>query len=152
MESWARELSLSIVNWNIYIPVWPLSLNVGFWAGLCDWSAGLTQWSSNCRGQIIRPQIPRCVTCLLMADEIMTKVPNLARLVLADDYSLCWNVVSSNSILLLWRAVFISTFEHKMRYLLCTTIPKYILLQIMLNLVVKEISPVSCSYSKGNQW
>ena len=53
------------------------------------------------RGQIIRPQIPRCVTCLLMADEIMTKVPNLARLVLADDYSLCWNVVSSNSILLL---------------------------------------------------
>ena len=36
------------------------------------------------RGRIIRQQIPRCVTCLLMADEIMAEVPNLARLVLIN--------------------------------------------------------------------
>ena len=43
------------------------------------------------RGQIIRPQIPRCVTCLLMADEIMTEVPDLARLFLINIQSLSDN-------------------------------------------------------------
>ena len=43
------------------------------------------------RGRIIRQQIPRCVTCLLMADEIMAEVPNSARLFLINAQSLSYN-------------------------------------------------------------
>ena len=93
-----------------------------------------------------------------MADEIMAEVPDLARLFLINFQSLsdncslsveCNNSSSSteivNLIVMTAHVYFYIWKENKryFRYLLCTTI--CILLQIMLNLVVKKISPISCN-------